>query len=353
MKFITSPVVEKMQSFLHPEFVIFFWLLLLMGFIFYKFFLKQISQKRHRNLRERFRTTVFFLLATSLGVATNWGLTVSALEESFQTSFLLKMFGVFVFVVLLLAAISFVKLAQILAYLYLFFMNMSVGVPRLIANLFTFILSLLVSIYLLSEIFSINLTTMIATSAAFSIILGLALQDTLGNLFSGVAMQIGNPFSIGDWVEIQNGTSKWVGQIQEITWRATFITTFSNEWIMIPNKIMTQSQILIFSNNLKQVRQSHTFRFELSASLEKIKTLMLRALEENVDVLKDPEPRVLLIEVAESWLTVKVFYSLEDFSRKYSIGDHIMNSILVELRKENISLASHKANVNILSHEKI
>lgn len=342
MKIPVSSVVEKTQNFIHPEYYFIFAVVLGLGFLFYKVFLKQISQKRHGNLKTRFRTTLVYLILGSVFSCTNWLIVTFSPEDVLESSLLLKFYALFLISTLLVSAIAFVKLSQILAYLYLFFMNMRVGIPRLIANLFTFVLSLLVLIYLLSEVLEINLTAMIATSAVFSIVLGLALQDTLGNLFSGVAMQFGNPFSIGDWVEIQNGSNKWLGQVQEITWRATFITNFMNEWVMIPNKVMTQSQITIFSNNANQVRHVQTFRFEYGVDIEKAKKIIHDATLEVSDVVRNPAPRPLVIETTESWVTIKLFYSLHDFARKYIASDLVVEHILRALKKENIPLANSK-----------
>lgn len=342
MKIPVSSVVEKSQSFLHPEYYFIFAVVLILSFLFYKIFLKQITNKRHGNLRTRFRGTLIFLIIATVFSCLNWLFITFFPDDVLDNSLIQKLYALFLITTLFVSAITFVKLAQILAYLYLFYMNMSVGIPRLIANLFTFVLSLMVLIYLLSEVLSINLTAMVATSAVFSIVLGLALQDTLGNLFSGVAMQLGNPFSIGDWIEIQNGSNKWIGQVQEITWRATFITNFMNEWVMIPNKVMTQSQITIYSSNVKQVRHVQTFRFEYGVDIEKVKSLIQHATLQVQDVVHDPAPRALTIETTESWVTIKVFYSLHDFARKYLAGDLVVEQVLKALKKENIPLANSK-----------
>lgn len=343
MKIPVSSVVEKSQNFLHPEFFFIFVVILGLAFLFYKLFLKQISKKRHGNLNTRFRGTLIFLIISTIFSCLNWLVITFFPEVILESSLIQKFYALFLITTLFVSAITFIKLAQILAYLYLFYMNMRVGIPRLIANLFTFILSLMVLIYLLSEVLSINLTAMIATSAVFSIVLGLALQDTLGNLFSGVAMQFGNPFSIGDWIEIQNGSNKWIGQVQEITWRATFITNFMNEWVMIPNKVMTQSQITIYSNNMKQVRHFQTFRFEYGVDIEKVKSLIQHAVLQVQEVVHDdPAPKALTIETTESWVTIKVFYSLHDFAKKFIAGDLVVEQVLKALEKENIPLANSK-----------
>lgn len=253
MNFLFSSVVERVQYYIQFEAHAIFWFILLADFCFYKIALKSISLKRHNNLKEHFRSTLFAMIFSAV-LSTCYWIT----HDKFSAVFMNRFSMVLAFFGLFFMMITIVKLAQIYVYLYLFFKNMSQGIPRLVANLFTVVFSVIVISYSASEVFSINVTAMLATSAVFSLVLGLALQDTLGNLFSGLAMQIGQPFKIGDWVEVNSSDSKkWMGQVQEITWRSTFITSFSDEWIMIPNKTIAQSQIIIFSNVYKDFR--HVF----------------------------------------------------------------------------------------------
>lgn len=168
----------------------------------------------------------------------------------------------------------------------------------------------------------------------------------LGNLFSGVAMQIGQPFVIGDWVEISHDSQKWTGQIQEITWRATFLSSFSDEWIMIPNKTIAQSQIVIFTNTNKILRQSLLFRIDFGTDLKRAKKILNETVMNVSGVLKTPESRALVIETTESWITLKVFYSIDDFSMKYRIADQIYENVLLELASQNIKLAQSKIQIH-------
>jgi hypothetical protein len=241
-----------------------------------------------------------------------------------------------------IGAVAFVKVAQIIVYLSLFFKNMSQGIPRLIANLFSFVFSIFVISFIGSEVFSIHITAMLATSAVFSLVLGLALQDTLGNLFSGDAMQIGQPFKIGDWVEINHENRKWLGQIQEITWRSTFLTTFSDETVMIPNKTIAQSQIIIFSDQQKPNRECATFRIDYSQNVAAAKSVLIDVVSSITGVMTDPGPRVLLTETSESWVVIKVFYSVTDFSMKYRIADQVIEKSIEAFNRQNIKFASTK-----------
>ncbi len=340
MKFQISSALEKIQYFIQLETFILLSLFLLVSFVFYKIFLKKISTKRHTKLKERFLSTFIMLIVSAILSAAHWNLLSNQ-----EALLMIRISDYSAFFSLFFASMTVIKLAQIEVYLYLFFKNISQGIPRLIVNLFTVIFSLLVFSYLASEVFLIHITTMLATSAVFSLVLGLALQDTLGNLFSGVAMQIGEPFAIGDWVEISHDTHKWTGQIQEITWRATFLSSFSDEWIMIPNKTIAQSQIIIFTNTNKILRQSLLFRIDFNTDLKLVKKILNETVKKMSGVLHTPETRVLIIETTESWVTLKVFYSIEDFSLKYRIADQIYENTLSLLAENNIKLAQAKIQI--------
>ena len=76
----------------------------------------------------------------------------------------------------------------------------------------------------------------LATTAVGAVVIGFALQDTLGNLFSGLAIQIEKPFRVGHWVTIA-GTD---GLVSEVTWRATKIRTKAGNFVVVPNSVRRQ-----------------------------------------------------------------------------------------------------------------
>jgi small-conductance mechanosensitive channel len=336
--------VEKIQGLLNYESFAVFWILLPLAFIFYKFFLKSISERRHSNLRTRFIRSFTYLFCTTIVTFIHWMIFTNAYRSGSEYSFV-KLAGYLSLFALILGVMSVVKLAQIYVYLYLFFMNMSVGVPRLIANMFTLAFSLVLISWLAADIFGFQLAAVLATSAVFSLVMGLALQDTLGNLFSGVALQIDRPFNIGDWVEIHNGSEKWTGQVQEVSWRATTLMGFADELILIPNRLIAQSQLLNFSHLQRPARLNQMFSFRLDASLELAKKSLLDGISGIPEILNEPAPRTLIIEVSESWVSIKVFYSLRDYGARYRTGDKVITQIMQQIRKNNLSLATPVINI--------
>jgi len=328
--------IEKIEFFIQFESFIVLVSALILGFIFYKLFLKAITEKRHHNLKHRFKRTWQYLAFSAIFASIHW----LVLDSTWADYTILKIVNYIGLLSFLSLIIVLIRSAQIYIYLYLFWANMSQGVPRLLANLFTLLFSTFIISWVAADVFGFNIATVLATSAIFTIVLGLALQDTLGNLFSGVALQIERPFQIGDWVEIHSGSEKWIGQIQEITWRATSIMGHGDELIVIPNKTIAQSQLVIFSEKNRPARFNQLFRFPFDVDILKAKAAILEGVKAIPEVLTEPEPRVLLMEVTESWVSMKIFYSLQDYGRRYRAGDLIISSILESLKRKKLPLAT-------------
>jgi small-conductance mechanosensitive channel len=213
------------------------------------------------------------------------------------------------------------------------------AVPLLLVNIFTLVLSLFLSGWLITTIFGIQVAPLLATSAAFSIILGLALQDTLGNLFAGISLQIDNSFEIGDWVEVTSGIQKITGQVLEITWRSTILVGLFDEIINIPNRFMAQAQINNWTRPEIPIARSQSLRIPYSENLDRTVGILRQALERVNNICKNPRPIALVSETADSWVIVKVIYYLDDYGRYATAADTVIRECLHALKKEGINVA--------------
>jgi small-conductance mechanosensitive channel len=335
-------IIQKIQLLTSVEVHLYLIGLFVVCFIFYKLFLKKITERRHLSLKQRFKSTLKYIsLSLITSVIINsilWPYNLMQ-NQSFLTPYLF-------FTLLLFSSIALIKTSQVLLYLYLFLVNMSQGVPRLITNMFTFFFTIILVNIIATKLFDVQLSALLATSAVFSLVLGLALQDTLGNLFSGISLQIESSFRIGDWIEVHTKSDRWLGQVQEMNWRATFLMSFSDELIMIPNKTIAQSEITIISQGSKSIRVSHIFKFPHDVNIHTAKTALLDGINKvATGILKDPPVRILITDINESWILMKVFYSLENFSVRYRIGDQIISNILEVLKQNKIPLQSQKIEI--------
>lgn len=339
--------LAKIQPFISIESLATIALTIIAALVFYRVFLRKISEQRHANLKGRFKGIYgAFFISLSLSIV-HWTL----ISTSWSTDLTLKIASYMAFLAFIIIVYLIIKISQIYVYCYLFWMNMSQGVPRLIVNIFSLVFATILISWIAAEVFAINLAAVLATSAIFTIVLGLALQDTLGNLFSGVALQMERPFHLGDWVEIQYESQKWVGQIQEITWRATSMSGFAEELIIIPNKLIAQSQLIVYNEKNRPARFGQQFKFALNSNQQAIKDCIYEALELIPEIMEDPRPRVLLGQVTEQWILINVFYSIRNYGNKNIVADSVNTLVLDNVRRKNLALAlpvieiKHEANI--------
>lgn len=172
------------------------------------------------------------------------------------------------------------------------------------------------------------------TSAVGAAVVGFALQDTLGNAISGLAIQIDRPFRVGHWITV--GTFE--GLVAEITWRATKLRTKSGNLVIVPNNIVAKEAI----NNYSVPEVPTRLSFEIGASYSTppnvTKEALMAALHQSSRVLATPAPDVLLCDFGGSALTYRVRFWVNDFSLDEKVKDEVRTFIYYEFRRRNIEI---------------
>ena len=105
---------------------------------------------------------------------------------------------------------------------------------RLLQDLVVGIIYIGALLSVVAYVFNAPVGTLIATSGAVAIVLGLALQSTLSDVFSGIALNLAKSYGIGDWLVLGNGIE---GKVVETNWRATHLLTGANDLIVVPNSV--------------------------------------------------------------------------------------------------------------------
>lgn len=309
--------------------------LIFLAWGFYKIFLVSVSEERHQSLQQRFRALLKTYLALTFFFTISMVMRSEVLNES-ATGRLAPYVAVLTFIV---GGFVFIQVSRLIILQYLFLGSIRAGVPILIVNIFSLLVSILLILWGASQIFNIQVGPLLATSAAFSIILGLAIQDTLGNLFAGIAMQIDHVFEIGDWIEISTPNQKIVGQVNEITWRATTLIGWSDEEIVVPNRVVAGSSISNYQNGDRPLVRSQIFRLPYGSDPKNVKRILLESVHNITDIRKFPEPVCFISETTDSWVTFKLAYYINNFGGQHGIGDRVLASGLEALQMNGIGTA--------------
>ncbi|MGJ4858887.1 mechanosensitive ion channel family protein [Labrys sp. La1] len=162
---------------------------------------------------------------------------------------------------------------------------------HLLQDLFVALAYLGVALSILSFVFGAPVGTLVATSGVVAVILGLALQNTLGDVFSGIALTLGRSYAIGDWIVLSDGTE---GRVVETNWRATNLVTGAHNLVVLPNSLLAKLSLTNLSRPDETHWISQSVRIAASHNPhDSIETLraVLRACDE---ILRDPAPIVAL-----------------------------------------------------------
>lgn len=163
---------------------------------------------------------------------------------------------------------------------------------------------------IVAVVFEEAVTGLIATSGVVAVVLGLALQNTLADLFSGVALNLERPFRAGDWVTVGDV----IGVVMETNWRATHIRTRTRDLVVIPNSAMARAQMV---NHYRPTR-THAFRIDLyvddRAPPDRVIDLLRTASLETEGVVTDPAPIVLIESMRDGLTQIALFPFIADYA---------------------------------------
>jgi small-conductance mechanosensitive channel len=112
---------------------------------------------------------------------------------------------------------------------------------KLIQDLLSALIYLAATFAIIAYVFDLPVQGLLVTSGAIAIVLGLALQSTLNDVFSGLVLSLSRPYRPGDWINIEGGTE---GHVIEINWRATHVLTSRRDLAIVPNSTIAKSKIL-------------------------------------------------------------------------------------------------------------
>lgn len=316
--------------------------LVIVTWLFYKLFLKEVSEERHRGLKSEFKNLAHHFLILAIFFVTYWILRPAINHPEWTIS---RSVPYVAFVTLLWGMIVFVKVTRLMILQYLFLGSMKHGVPILIVNIFSLLLSVGLLIWTLGQVFAVQVTPLLTTTAAFSVILGLALQDTLGNLFAGISLQVDKSFEIGDWIEVINGGQKIVGQVKEMSWRATILIGWTDEIITLPNRVLANSQISNFAAVDNPIVRAQTFKIPYGSPIPEVKANIIEAIKKIPDIRSWPEPLALVNESHESWISLRVIYHIGNYGLQAIIADRVIEEVLAVLKRMNIEVATAKIKI--------
>ncbi|MEB3243164.1 MAG: mechanosensitive ion channel family protein [Cyanobacteriota bacterium] len=207
-------------------------------------------------------------------------------------------------------------------------------VPQLFRDLARFVLVLLGSSIVLSTVWGADLGGFLTALGVGSLVLGLALQDSLGNIFSGVALLFEQPIRLGDWVEV-NGKQ---GKVVEVNWRAVHLLTGSDDLVVVPNSELGKTSF----TNMSRPVQGYIKSIHINFSLNDPPNAVIELLESTASgiqgVRHQPPPAAGLVSFNEGSISYVLSFACPDFGVADALADDIMRRIWYTARRQGLTL---------------
>jgi len=225
--------------------------------------------------------------------------------------------------------------------------------PKLIKDLLIILIFFADVFYIFSIVLHQPLTGIWITSGTLTLVLGFALRTIILDLFSGIAVNIEKPYQIGDWIEIHQrfAVNSMIGQITNISWRATHICTDENTNVVIPNSLMTTMVVTTnYWHRSKATRFQVMVTLDFSIPAVRVKRILmagtLEAMKENGFVKENP-PQVLIENTDDRGVVYKVRYWITPWHpiSPSAAKDKVFSSIFKHLDAAGLSLANPKEDV--------
>ncbi len=244
---------------------------------------------------------------------------------------------------IMLAANASLQLFDLIVWDYLFLRRRRVVVPRLLVDMFNLAVLVAVALGILSGVFGVNLSALLVTSTVVSAVIGLSLQDTLGNIVSGLALQIDRPFDVGDWVLI-NGE---IGEVMQMSWRTLTLRNHDQHMLTLANSIAARQDIVNYSRPTSLQRMHATIGLRYEYPPGEVKRILEKAAAAAEGVAADPPPDVLVKEYGDSSVNYDVRYWITDFSQMPEIGDAVMTRLWYAVNRAGWSVPFPIRDVNL------
>lgn len=219
-------------------------------------------------------------------------------------------------------------------------------VPRLLKDVFAALILVIAITTVLSVVFGLDVTGLWATSGVVGLVLGLALQSMISDVFSGIALNVDRPFRIGDWVQLYHRKGEFTGEIVETSWRSTRLRRVDGTMVSLPNGQIAIYPIVNLTHPRQDSRFKLTFHLDFGVPSDRALRILHAGVKSAEGVLTSPAPKVRINGASKSGVEYEIRYWLNPAKVSPSKGRHrVMQSVLRHLHKAGLTLAYEKQDI--------
>lgn len=176
---------------------------------------------------------------------------------------------------------------------------------------------------------------LVASSGLVTLIIGLAIRDMIADFFSGLAMNIERPYSIGDWVELEPGL---VGRVTELNWRSTRLTTQSARTVVVPNNNLASRQFINYSLPQRRYRESIDIALNYTTDPDRAENILTAAIMATSGLAENAPHNVRIRNFDQRGVNYEIRFWIDDLADKVTLRHRLSCNILRHLHQAGIRI---------------
>ncbi len=208
---------------------------------------------------------------------------------------------------------------------------------KLIQDLLAGLVYLSAILAIIAYVFNLPIKGLLATSGVIAIVLGLALQSTLSDLFSGIVLNFSRPYRPGDWISIEGGTD---GRVIEINWRATLVLTAKRDLAIVPNSTIAKAKIVNASSPSGIHGVTVTVQLDAKSPPAAGVEILQQAILNTQLILATPAPLAVVKTISGDTIDFEISFFVEELAHSSRAQNELFDWISRHLGAAGISLAS-------------
>lgn len=207
--------------------------------------------------------------------------------------------------------------------------------PKLLLEVIRVIIVLVGSAIVLSNVWELELGKMLAAFGVGSLIIGLALKDTVSSLFAGFALLSSRQFREGDWLQVDNST----GRVVNVNWRTTTLLNRDGDIIILPNAELLDGKVVNFSHPFPRHRERIEVGFSYDDPPYKVKDVLITAALDTTGVLHEPQPSCHLCKFSDSVMIHEIRFWVESYNDSPNIRDRMYCNIWYSAKRAGLTFS--------------
>jgi small-conductance mechanosensitive channel len=216
---------------------------------------------------------------------------------------------------------------------------------RIYADLASGLIYILAFVGIVGTVFKEPVSTFLATSGVLAIVLGLALQNTLGDVLAGLAINIERPFGAGDWITLAD---RFSGQVMQVNWRATRLRTWSHDMVVIPNSVVSKAIVTNHSRPKGPHRCVIRVRVDFAVAPSRVLEALKTAATGSPSMADSTIPQAYACAFSDSLVDYELAFAIDNFALTQGATSEMLGRISDTFRNLDIGIGAPAMDIQLI-----